>query len=92
MLDFFGYTKGGKLCVPVYYKKDLEAIREIESVIEAYLFEDVKNRLTSFPPAANLTYGKHSVPVGEIGNELYHILFGFINSELVRRKLVCPPV
>ncbi len=35
--------------------------------------------------------GKHGVPIGEIGNELYHILSGFINNELVRRKFVCAP-
>ncbi len=50
LLDFFGYAKGGKLCVPVYYKKDLEAIREIESVIEACLFEDVKTTSHRFYP------------------------------------------
>ena len=31
------------------------------------------------------------VPAGETANELYHILFGGINEELVRRGLTAAP-
>ena len=40
----------------------------------------------------NITAVSHGVPFNEIANELYHILFGSVNEELMVRGIVSSPL
>ena len=89
LLNFFGYQRGGKITVPVFYKKHMDIICEIEQIVKTCVLEELKIILKE--PGGNLICGSHGVPSKEIGNEIYHILFGLINEELVSRDYVCSP-
>lgn len=91
LLTKFHYLKDGKICVPVYQKKHLPVIYEMESLTETCLLEEFRALFSQKDTFMNLTCAKHPVSLAEIGNELYHILFGLINEQLVSRGFVCAP-
>lgn len=91
LLECFGYAKDGKLCVPVYRPEHRQYIMEIASIAEQAIGDAIAQALLEIANSADLTAAKHGVNPLEITNELYHILFGSINDELVRRGIVAQP-
>lgn len=91
LLEHFGYAKEGMICVPVYTPDNQEIITKIAKTVEEHLGNIFIAELTALSKQVNITANKHGVSPGEIANELYHILFGSINGELVRRKIVAQP-
>ena len=67
----------------------MDIICEIEQIVKTCVLEELQIILKE--PGGNLICGSHGVPSKEIGNEIYHILFGLINEELVSRDFVCSP-
>lgn len=91
VLELFGYTKNGKICVPVFSQTDEPIITRLAALIEENLYDEVSNALREAQSNLEITAIRHGVPSGEIANELYHILFGGINEELVKRGLTAAP-
>lgn len=91
LLEVFGYLKNGEICVPVYTPQHQDTIAEIENIVEQALGTAVAQTLFELSDTLPITSVVHGVRWTEIANELYHILFGTINQQLVDRKLVSEP-
>ncbi|MBR5225155.1 MAG: hypothetical protein IKV90_05780 [Clostridia bacterium] len=91
LLEHFGYAKDGAISVPIYTAEDDKTIKAIASTVEAHLGEHFAAELTALSKEVHITANSHGVSSGEIANEIYHILFGSINEELVRRGIVAQP-
>ncbi|MDE6750592.1 MAG: hypothetical protein K2K21_16255 [Lachnospiraceae bacterium] len=91
ILELFGYAKNGRICVPVFCQTDEPIIKRLASLIEKNLYDEAVHILREAQANLEITATKHGVPSGEIANELYHILFGSINEELVKRGLTAAP-
>ena len=91
LLELFGYTQDGAICVPVYTPEHKKYIAEIESIVEKCLGNAMAETLIELTGSIDITAVKHGVNHKEIANELYHIVFGSINEELVARGVVATP-
>ncbi len=91
ILNLFGYTENGKICVPTFSKEDTTAIERLASLAEECLYAEVEHTLLEAQKNLPLTAIRHGVPPKEIANELYHVLFGGVNEEAVKRGLVAAP-
>lgn len=81
----------GAVCVPTYLPGHRKYITEIGGIVENCLGETVSQVLIDLAGSIDITAVRHGVNRLEIANELYHILFGFMNEELVSRKMVASP-
>ena len=91
LLEFFGYAKDGRICVPVYCKETIITVNQLEQIVERQIGPMIIGILQDPNSAPNLTSHNHGVNKKEIANELYHLLFGSINEELVKRGIVSKP-
>ena len=91
LLEIFGYAENGKICVPIYTPQEKSIIADIENIIEHTLGDAISQTLMKLSGSLQITSVRHRVDWLEIANELYHILFGTINQQLVDRKLVSEP-
>lgn len=91
ILELFGYAKNGYICVPVFAQTYEPIITDLSKLIEETLYDTVVHTLQKMQLSLEITATKHGVPASEIANELYHILFGSINEELVKRGLTAHP-
>lgn len=87
----FGYVKDGDICVPVFNQTDEPIITDLAELIKENLYDAVVCTLQNIQTNLVITATRHGVPASEIANELYHILFGAINEELVKRGLTAAP-
>lgn len=90
LLELFGYVTGNRIVVPVFQKDSLAVMEELEELTEDLLGDAMKTALTG-DAASRLLCAQHGVPSAEIANELYHIVFGKLNEELVSRGFVARP-
>lgn len=91
LLELFGYVQDGAICVPVYTPEHQKYIAEIESIVEKRIGDTMADTLIELAGTIDITAVKHGVNRLEIANELYHIVFGSINEELVTRGIVAAP-
>lgn len=91
LLELFGYVRNGAVCVPVYTPEHQKYIAEIESIVEKRIGQAISDVLLDLAGSIDITAVRHGVPRPEIANELYHIVFGSINEELVTRGIVAAP-
>ena len=91
LLECFGYARNGMISVPIFKETDRKVVDAIVEVIKTQMGKLFVEKLTALSAEAFITANRHGVSSAEIANELYHILFGSINEELVRRKLVASP-
>lgn len=91
LLEQFGYMQNGNVCVPVYTSEHQKHIAEIEGIVERYLGDAMLKTLIDLSNSIEITAVKHGVNRLEIANELYHIVFGLVNEELVLREIVATP-
>lgn len=91
LLSFFGYIKDGKIAVPIYVKEHQALMAALEQLTEECIYEDMKCLLTMPEIISPLLCSKHGVNQKEIANELYHIVFGQLNEELVACGFVAQP-
>lgn len=91
LLELFGYAENGVFCVPVYLPEHRTIIRKVERIVESHMGEAMCELLAELAEKIQITAVRHNVNRLEIANELYHIVFGFINEELVARGLVAAP-
>lgn len=91
LLECFGYAENGIISVPVFNQEYQKYILEIESVVEDCIGEAFAQALFDLAVSIDITAVKHGVNRLETANELYHIVFGSINEELVSRGMVAQP-
>lgn len=91
LLEHFGYAENGMLSVPVYTAEDSAILNSITAAVELQLGSCFAAKLTELSGELDITASRHCVPLRETANELYHLLFGTINEELVRREIVAAP-
>lgn len=89
LLERYGYTDHGRICVPVFHQDDRYVVHEINRLVCNVLLEDVNRLLLN--SELDITAVRHDVNRKEIANELYHILFGHMNEALVDMKIVAAP-
>jgi predicted transcriptional regulator len=78
--------------VPIFQEKDMKIVNEIGEIILTEILETVKNTLSSLEKdSKNLTAIKHKVNIKEVGNELWHQIFGRANEELIKEGIVAKP-
>lgn len=91
LMEHFGYMQNGTICVPVYTREDRSIIMEIEYLVEECIGSAMADTLMDLANDIDITAVRHGVNRLEIANELYHIVFGSVNEELVARKIVSVP-
>lgn len=91
LLEEFGYMQNGNICVPSYMPEHQKYIIEIADIVEKCIGEAMSETLIDLSSSIDITSVKHRVNQLEIANELYHIMFGLVNEELVVRKIVAAP-
>lgn len=91
LLELFGYAQNGAICVPVYIPEHQKYIAEIESIVEKCLGNAISDTLIELAGSIDIAAVKYGVNRTEIANEIYHIVFGSINEELVSRGIVSEP-
>lgn len=75
----------------MFSRADEPVIARLAALVEEALYEEAARTLREVQGRLEITAARHGVPAGETANELYHILFGGINEELVRRGLTAAP-
>lgn len=82
-----------KVNVPVFYKDEIDnEIEEASNMILEKIAPYIEDVFSSIEKEAEfLTAIKHGVDIKEIGNELYHQIFGFTNEYLVKNGFVAEP-
>jgi len=91
LLEAFGYAVNGKPAVPVFKPEHRPIIAQIEKSIEQLLGHSIEETLHELSSTLNITAVRQGVNQLEIANELYHLVFGCINEELVCRGIVASP-
>lgn len=91
ILELFGYAENRRVCVPAFSQADEPIITRLAALVEETLYDEVAHTLREVQTNLKITAVRHGVPSEEIANELYHILFGGINEELVKRGLTATP-
>jgi len=78
--------------VPIFQEKDMKIVTRIGEIILKEILEIVKNILDSIEKdSKDLTAIKHKVNIKEVGNELWHQIFGRANEELIERGIIAKP-
>lgn len=91
LLEHFGYVADGKLVVPVFRQDSRAVISQMTRLVIARLGAPVSKAIHDSTDILQLFCQGHHTPTGELSNELYHIIFGLLNGELVNRGVVCRP-
>ncbi len=91
LLDEFGYTENGRFRVPVYRPEDRAHIEAIGRAAEEELGDAAASALEKLSAELPLRALKQGADRRETANELWHLLFGTLNEELVRRGYAASP-
>lgn len=91
LLCAFGYIQSGRAAVPVYRSNHQPVLQELEALTENCILDEMKETLSSAESLSGLRCIGHGVPVKEIANELYHVVFGQINEQLAAEGFVENP-
>ncbi len=87
MLNKLGYYKDNVINVPIIKKKEhLVFSKELMDLI----YDDINNILLNITNI-NLTPNMNEVPYKDTANEIWHIIFGLINEELIKEGIVAEP-
>ena len=90
LLKQFGYCNRQGICVPVFHEDAKQTVEKLTNLVSSLLLEEMIDSVTA--ASRHLSCIRYGASVEEAANETYHILFGMINEELVRRKIVSPPL
>lgn len=90
LLKQFGYCNENGICVPVFRSDAKQTVEKLTDLVSSLLLGEMIDSVTA--ASGQLSCIRYGTSVEEAANETYHILFGMINEELVRRKIVSPPL
>lgn len=87
LLENIGYMKNGKIIVPILSNKEQDLIGEniMNSIKDdlIFIFKKIEK--------LNITSNFNKVPIKDTLNEVWHIIFGLINEELIKQKIIEEP-
>lgn len=87
-----GYLHDGEVCVPVLHQETCDPIvKQLYACIERDLLAETVDALGAISRTDALTAIRHRIPIEDIANEVYHLIFGQANEYLVRSGLVTTP-
>lgn len=92
LLEYFGYASNGKPAVPVFRPEHQNAIGQIEKMVEVTIGNKMADLLKELAGTLPITAVRHRVNRLEIANELYHLVFGYLNEELIQGGIVTSPL
>ncbi|MBQ8313584.1 MAG: hypothetical protein IJX84_10360 [Clostridia bacterium] len=92
IFQHFGYTEQARPCVPVYTATEYETFQQqLDALVAPLLMPELRTVLAELATCNQLTAIRHGVASADLANEVYHILFGQINEQLVQCGLVAQP-
>jgi len=98
LLSELGYISGRQennhisMMVPVFYQDEQPLIIAVSDIVLPQIDNAVKRAFDSFSMrTGDFTAVKHMVDIGEIGNELWHQIFGLTNEHLAKTGFVDKP-
>ncbi|QSX06276.1 hypothetical protein JYG23_02105 [Sedimentibacter sp. zth1] len=92
-INFDEKTSIIEIIVPVFYEFENHLLDDISNIIMNEIYSIVKSCFDNFLVNANVfTSVKHGVDIKELGNELWHQIFGFTNEMLVKSGFVQKPL
>lgn len=98
LLSELGYVSGRQennhisMMVPVFYQDEQPLITAVGDIVLPQIDNAVKRAFDSFSlRTGDFTAVKHMVDIGEIGNELWHQIFGLTNEHLAKTGFVDKP-
>ena len=98
LLSELGYISGRRhgnhlsMMVPVFYPDEQPLITAVSDIILPQIENAVRRAFDSFSMrAGDFTAVRHGVNIEEVGNELWHQIFGLTNEHLVRTGFVDQP-
>jgi len=98
LLSELGYVSGRQeknhisMMVPVFYQDEQLLITAVGDIVLPQIDNAVKRAFDSFSMrTGDFTAVRHMVDIEEIGNELWHQIFGFTNEHLARTGFVDKP-
>lgn len=92
IFQHFGYMEQQRPCVPVYTADECEAFQQqLDALVAPLLLPELRAVLAEIATCTQLTAIRHGVAPADLANEVYHILFGQINEQLVQCGLVAQP-
>lgn len=91
LFEYFGYISGNQYTVPVFRQNAKSIIQRLSNIVIDCIGIDIKKLLSDSPIMFQLYCRRHGVPKEEVANEVYHMIFGMLNEELVSRGFVQMP-
>lgn len=91
LLEAFGYADDRGICVPVYGASVRSVVEELRDTVWCAVEDELRAALTAPAMLDALACKRQGAAQEELNNELYHLLFGSVNEELVRRGIVASP-
>lgn len=91
VFEYFGYIENDQPCIPVYDKSVNSIVEELYHFVLELIREPLTEALSKIENRADLLSVAHGVPVKDIANEIYHLIFGEVNELLVKESLVAKP-
>ena len=88
LLEDLNYIKNNEVIVPIINENEHN---EIGKKIMDLIIDDISSMFDKVAKL-NITANTNAVPIKDTLNEVWHILFGLINEELVRQKVVASPL
>jgi hypothetical protein len=80
------------MMVPVFYQDEHPLITAVGDIVLPQIDNAVKRAFDSFSlRTGDFTAVRHMVDIGEIGNELWHQIFGLTNEHLAKTGFVDKP-
>lgn len=92
VFSHFGYLSGSSPTIPVYTHSEIDTcLSSLDELVIPLLLPILDEALRDIAASNNLTAIKHGVKPADMANEVYHILFGQINEQLVCSGIVTTP-
>jgi len=98
LLSELGYISGRQennhisIMVPVFYQDEQPLITAVGDIVLPQIDNAVRRAFDSFSMCTgDFTAVRHMVDIGEIGNELWHQIFGLTNEHLAKTGFVDKP-
>ena len=96
LLKEIGYLGGPNerptINVPVFYEAERPIIKTVSDMVLDDIYPEINRAFETFySRERDFSAVRHGVDMKELGNELWHQIFGFANEYLTASKTVQPP-
>lgn len=91
IFEYFEYTRNHEIAVPIYTQKSYKVASELYQYILTIIKEPIHKALSHIQNETELTCISHQVNTKDIANEIYHLIFGEVNEQLIQNGFVSNP-